>query len=51
MVRVPPFTSLHVDFQNGRFDHADRLFWSVPQQYAQIAVGSAGDVKELTPEW
>jgi hypothetical protein len=51
MIRLPPYTALHIEFQNGKFDHCDRLFWSIPQQYKQIAAGSAGDVKELTPEW
>lgn len=30
LLRVEPFTSLHVSFQDGHFDVPDRLFFSVP---------------------
>ena len=36
--------------QGGRFDHADRLFHSMPSTWANCLHGSS-DVKELTPEF
>ena len=35
LIRVEPFTSLHVWFQNGKFDHADRLFHSIADTFKQ----------------
>ena len=35
--------------QGGRFDHADRLFFSLPVAWAQ-ALTSTSDVKEMVPE-
>jgi hypothetical protein len=29
LIRLEPFTSLHVTLQSGRFDHADRLFFQL----------------------
>lgn len=36
--------------QGGRFDHADRLFSSVPAAWSNCLVNTS-DVKELTPEF
>ena len=37
--------------QDGRFDHADRLFHSVEETYEHIVeTGNTSDVKELVPE-
>jgi len=30
LIRMEPFTTLHVSLQSSRFDHADRLFVSIP---------------------
>lgn len=38
------------DRQGGRFDHADRLFSSVPAAWSNCLVNTS-DVKELTPEF
>jgi len=38
------------DWQGGRFDHADRLFSSVPAAWSNCLVNTS-DVKELTPEF
>jgi len=35
LLRLEPFTSLHRTLQGGRFDHADRLFHSVPLTWTQ----------------
>lgn len=47
LIRLEPFTSLHIDLQNGRFDHADRLFHSI-QNIWKSCYESTGDVKELS---
>ncbi len=51
------FTRLHIIYsarrcagQGGRFDHADRLFSSVPATWNNCLVNTS-DVKELTPEF
>ena len=49
MVRVEPFTSLHIDLQGGKFDCADRQFYSIETAWRTIMNGS--DVKELIPEF
>ena len=49
LVRVEPFTSLHILLQGGRFDCADRQFYSIATAWDAIIAGS--DVKELIPEF
>lgn len=50
LIRIEPYTSLHVELQGGRFDHPDRLFHSVHETWDNC-LHSMSDVKELTPEW
>ncbi|XP_015015894.2 neurobeachin-like protein 1 isoform X1 [Drosophila mojavensis] len=50
MLRVEPFTSLHVELQSGRFDVADRQFHSIPQTW-KLLMDNPNDVKELIPEF
>ncbi|KAM4537797.1 neurobeachin-like protein 1 isoform 2-T2 [Fundulus diaphanus] len=50
MVRVEPFTSLHIQLQSGRFDCADRQFHSIPATW-QTLMDNPNDVKELIPEF
>ena len=50
LVRVEPFTSLHIDLQSGRFDVADRQFHSVGQTWKSL-YDNVNDVKELIPEF
>ncbi|KAK7867079.1 hypothetical protein R5R35_004016 [Gryllus longicercus] len=50
LVRVEPFTSLHVELQSGRFDVADRQFHSLPATW-RLLMDNPNDVKELTPEF
>ena len=49
-LRLQPFSSLAVELQGGRFDVADRLFFSIPECWRCVNA-SMSDVKELTPEW
>ncbi|KAJ3091929.1 Neurobeachin-like protein 1 [Quaeritorhiza haematococci] len=50
LIRVEPFTSLHIALQGGKFDHPDRQFFSVASCWKNVLSGS-GDVKELIPEF
>ncbi|KAG8318886.1 Neurobeachin-like protein 1 [Homalodisca vitripennis] len=50
LVRVEPFTSLHIELQSGRFDVADRQFHSIPQTW-KLLMDNPNDVKELIPEF
>ncbi|KAK9905588.1 hypothetical protein WJX75_002584 [Coccomyxa subellipsoidea] len=50
LIRQEPFTGLNRSLQGGRFDHADRLFSSVPAAWSNCLVNTS-DVKELTPEF
>ncbi|KAJ2568751.1 hypothetical protein IW140_003634 [Coemansia sp. RSA 1813] len=50
LLRLEPFTSVHVSLQSGKFDHADRQFYSVAETWNSCMTGP-GDVKELIPEF
>src|SRR3546814_1532188 len=49
LLRLEPYTSLHIHLQDGRFDKPDRLFDSIAATY-NGCVTNASDVKELVPE-
>ncbi|OHT15010.1 Beige/BEACH domain containing protein [Tritrichomonas foetus] len=50
LIRQEPFTSLHIDIQSGRFDHAARLFFSIRGSY-YISTHHQNDFRELIPEF
>ncbi|XP_051986217.1 neurobeachin-like protein 1 isoform X2 [Xyrauchen texanus] len=50
LIRVEPFTSLHIQLQSRRFDCADRQFHSIPATW-QTLMDNPNDVKELIPEF
>ncbi|XP_022079256.1 neurobeachin-like protein 1 [Acanthaster planci] len=50
LVRVEPFTSLHIQLQSGKFDCADRQFHSIPSLWDTL-MENPNDVKELIPEF
>ncbi|RZF32077.1 hypothetical protein LSTR_LSTR013881 [Laodelphax striatellus] len=50
LVRVEPFTTLHIELQSARFDVADRQFYSIPQTW-KLLMNNPNDVKELIPEF
>ncbi|XP_069839468.1 neurobeachin-like protein 1 isoform X4 [Dendropsophus ebraccatus] len=50
LIRVEPFTTLHIQLQSGRFDCADRQFHSIPATW-QALMDTPNDVKELIPEF
>ena len=61
LIRVEPFTTYHIDFQSGRFDHPDRNFYSVVRDWENSSGLDAfgrpksgafdADYKELIPEF
>jgi hypothetical protein len=50
LLRMEPHTSYALQLQGGKYDHADRLFHSIPEAW-QNCNNSESDLKELTPEW
>lgn len=50
MLRVEPFTTLHIELQSGRFDHAARLFNSIPVAF-RLAMNNPNDYREIIPEF
>ncbi|XP_069107826.1 neurobeachin-like protein 1 isoform X1 [Argopecten irradians] len=50
MIRMEPFTGLHIQLQSGRFDVADRQFHSVIGTWSSL-MDNPNDVKELIPEF
>ncbi|XP_078489274.1 neurobeachin-like protein 1 [Ciona intestinalis] len=50
MLRMEPFTTLHIQLQGGRFDLSDRQFHNLPATF-QAMYETSNDVKELIPEF
>ena len=50
LIRVEPFTSLHVELQSGRFDHANRQFSSMAAAW-RLTTTNTNDYRELMPEF
>jgi len=50
LLRLEPFTHMHVELQGGHFDCPDRLFFSIAECWRGVT-HSMTDVKELVPEW
>lgn len=46
LARVEPFTTLSIQLQGGKFDHADRLFSDIPGTWNGV-LEDMSDVKEL----
>ena len=49
LIRLEPFTSLHIDLQSGKFDITDRLFHSIPVKWHNCNELQS-EVTELIPE-
>ncbi|KAL6981844.1 BEACH domain-containing protein C2 [Sarracenia purpurea var. burkii] len=49
LVRVEPFTTLSIQLQGGKFDHADRMFLDIGGTWNGV-LEDMSDVKELVPE-
>jgi hypothetical protein len=50
LMRMEPFTTLHIQMQSGKFDHAARLFGSIRDAW-RIATAQINDFRELVPEF
>jgi hypothetical protein len=50
LVRLEPFTGLHVQLQSGQFDHPDRLFDSLIHTWQSVR-NTQMDFRELIPEF
>ncbi|UJR10639.1 hypothetical protein I4U23_014834 [Adineta vaga] len=50
LIRMEPFTTLHIQLQSGKFDIADRQFHSFQSAWSNI-MDSPNEVKELIPEF
>lgn len=49
LVRLEPFTTLSIQLQGGKFDHADRMFGDIGSTWNGV-LEDMSDVKELVPE-
>lgn len=50
LIRIEPFTTLHIEIQNGRFDLPSRLFRSI-QNLFNCVINHQNDYRELIPEF
>lgn len=50
LVRIEPFSTMFLILNDGKFDHADRMFSSVMNAWNNCQRDTS-DVKELIPEW
>ena len=50
MIRLEPFTTLHIDMQSGRFDCSHRIFASMPNLFNAVC-NDSNDYRELNPEF
>jgi hypothetical protein len=50
LLRVEPFTTLHIEMQSGKLDHASRQFSSIPSAW-RLTTTNVNDYRELLPEF
>ena len=50
LLRLPPFTSMFLEYQDGHFDLADRVFQNLDKAWCLASGESSSDVKELIPD-
>lgn len=51
LIRLPPFVQSYLLLQGESFDHADRLFQSIPDAWKSASFRNKTDVRELIPEF
>jgi hypothetical protein len=49
-IQMEPFTTLHIELQAGKFDHASRQFGSIADSYYSVT-RQPNDYRELPPEF
>jgi hypothetical protein len=50
LVRLEPYTTVHIDINDGKFDKPNRLFWSIERTWRSVT-SRAPDFRELIPEF
>ena len=50
MLRIEPFSTLHIEMQSGKFDHPSRLFSSIADTF-KLVTTHLNDYRELIPEF
>lgn len=51
LIRLEPFVESYLLLQGGKFDHADRLFYSIEKAWRSSSKENTTDVRELIPEF
>ncbi|KAH3684636.1 hypothetical protein WICPIJ_004392 [Wickerhamomyces pijperi] len=51
LIRLEPFVQSYLLLQGGKFDHADRLFYSIEKAWKSSSAENTTDVRELIPEF
>ncbi|ODQ62765.1 hypothetical protein WICANDRAFT_76929 [Wickerhamomyces anomalus NRRL Y-366-8] len=51
LIRLEPFVQSYLLLQGGKFDHADRLFYSIEKAWNSASRENTTDVRELIPEF
>lgn len=51
LIRLEPFVRSYLLLQGGKFDHADRLFYSIQKTWKSASEDNTSDVRELIPEF
>lgn len=51
MIRLKPYVQSYLLLQGGKFDHSDRLFYSIQKAWLSASQDNTTDVRELTPEF
>ena len=50
MIRLEPFTTMHILMQDDKFDHPDRLFQGIEKAWKTVS-STSNDFRELIPEF
>lgn len=50
LIRMEPFTTLHINMQSGKFDHGSRIFSSIKDSY-HSSITSLNNYRELPPDF
>jgi hypothetical protein len=50
LVRLEPYTTVHIEVNDGKFDKPGRLFWSIERTWRSVT-SRAPDFRELIPEF
>lgn len=51
LIRLEPYVQSYLLLQGGRFDHPDRLFYSIQKAWKSSSAENTTDVRELIPEF